>query len=199
MTGTYIVVEGLDGSGKTTAIEGVAEALNDTVVTREPRDDRWGGKVVRDALQRETRPMTDTFAFMLDRAEHLEDTVRPALEEGRTVLSDRGHLSTYAYQYDDLEEGLEDEDPWNWLDEVYGPWNTKPDITIYMNVSALTAAARMEGGDKYEDIEFLKSVETNYDVLIGALDHDVIIVDAEQPREDVVDEAVRKTREVLDQ
>jgi dTMP kinase len=143
--------------------------------------------------------MTDTFAFMLDRAEHLEDTVRPALEEGRTVLSDRGHMSTYAYQRGDLRDGLAGRDPWYWLDDVYGPWNTEPDVTIYMDVSVETAAVRMEGGEKYESFEFLEDVRSNYNDLVKEQDHDVVIVDAEQPREDVVDEAVRKTRKVLDQ
>lgn len=101
--GRLIVFEGLDGCGKSTQLRRVAEALRerglDPVVTREPTDGAWGRRI-REMAQsgRAVAPETELAWFFEDRREHMRDVVRPALEAGRLVLSDRSYLSTVAYQ-----------------------------------------------------------------------------------------------------
>jgi len=101
--GTLIVFEGLDGCGKSTQLRRAAEVLRargtQPVVTREPTDGPWGRKIRTMAQSGETiAPEIELEWFFADRREHMRDVVRPALDGGRVVLSDRSYLSTVAYQ-----------------------------------------------------------------------------------------------------
>lgn len=101
--GTLIVFEGLDGCGKSTQLERAASWLRargiEPVVTREPTNGAWGQKIRAMAQSGEAvAPELELAWFFEDRREHMRDVVRPALERGEVVLSDRSYLSTVAYQ-----------------------------------------------------------------------------------------------------
>ena len=101
--GVLIVFEGVDGCGKSTQLRRVAERLReqgvDPVVTREPTDGAWGRRIREMARGEEgVAPETELAWFFEDRREHMREVVRPALDAGRVVLSDRSYLSTVAYQ-----------------------------------------------------------------------------------------------------
>jgi dTMP kinase len=101
--GSLVVLEGLDGSGKTTQVAALAAALRaagrDVVETREPTDGPIGRRIRAMAASGEhVAPEQELAWFLEDRREHVAAVVRPALAAGRVVVSDRYFLSTVAYQ-----------------------------------------------------------------------------------------------------
>lgn len=184
--GLYVAVEGIDGSGTTSVAQRLGDG--DDVVTTEPYDEIWTGGAVREALGRETAAPTDLFLFLADRAEHLERVVRPALREGRTVVSDRSKWSTYAYQPRNVADLVPD--PWAWFDGMYAPWDVGPDVTILLEIDPDEAAARTaDEGEKYEVPAVQRHAANNYESLAGA--HGFERIDATMPLDDVVAEARR--------
>ena len=99
--GAYIVVEGLEGSGKTTQFNRALEHLGAaTVAVREPGGTPMG-EAIRNVLKQHLQPhsaLASLFLFMAARASLVDVTIRPARGAGKTVLSDRNWLSSYAYQ-----------------------------------------------------------------------------------------------------
>jgi dTMP kinase len=102
--GLFVVLEGPEGSGKSTLMPALAERMRevgvDPVVVREPGGTR-AAEIARQALldpDHHLGPMAELFFFLAARADLVHSVIRPALEEGRVVLSDRFVLSTEAYQ-----------------------------------------------------------------------------------------------------
>jgi dTMP kinase len=105
--GSFITLEGLDGSGKTTQIRRLAAWLkrrfppDDTVVTRQPGGTETGDRIralVLDSRQTGVAPMTEMALMFADRAQAIAEVIQPALDQGRIVLCDRFTDSTEAYQ-----------------------------------------------------------------------------------------------------
>src|SRR5665648_349474 len=101
--GIFIVIEGLDGSGKTTQAKFLAKKLEKThkvLVTAEPSLGKIGTFIREDCLYEDKRLPTEAEAllFAADRIEHMHDEVKPALEDGKLVLCDRYIYSSLAYQ-----------------------------------------------------------------------------------------------------
>lgn len=104
MSGTFITFEGIDGSGKSTQLKLLNNYLSDrgctAIVTREPGGTPLGIRL-RSALldaREEVSPLAELLVFAADRAQHVQRFVRPALESGRVVISDRYADATVAYQ-----------------------------------------------------------------------------------------------------
>ncbi len=101
MNRNFIVFEGGEGSGKSTAAATVAERLRasgiEVVLTREPGGTR-AGEFVRSLLHEHLAPWAEAFAFLLARAQIVEEVIRPALERGAVVICDRYEASFFAYQ-----------------------------------------------------------------------------------------------------
>ena len=104
MSGTFITFEGIDGSGKSTQLRLVSNYLKDQgcefLLTREPGGTTIGLRL-RAALldaQEEVDPLTELLVFAADRAQHVRRVLRPALEKGQVVISDRYADATAAYQ-----------------------------------------------------------------------------------------------------
>ena len=104
MTGTFITFEGIDGSGKSTQMRLLANALRaqqcEVLTTREPGGTPVGLKL-RAALldaHEEVDPLTELLVFAADRAQHVRRVLRPALNSGQIVISDRYADATIAYQ-----------------------------------------------------------------------------------------------------
>lgn len=100
--GTFIVVEGIDGAGKTTQV-GLLESYFqraglEVVRSKEPTDGPWGRKIRASATSGRMSLQDELEAFMADRREHVEQLINPSLEQGKTVLVDRYFYSTIAYQ-----------------------------------------------------------------------------------------------------
>ncbi|HEX5874636.1 MAG TPA: dTMP kinase [Pyrinomonadaceae bacterium] len=104
MPGTFITFEGIDGSGKSTQLRLLGNFLRangcDALLTREPGGTTLGLRLraaLLDATE-EVDPLTELLVFAADRAQHVRRLVRPALEAGRLVISDRYADATVAYQ-----------------------------------------------------------------------------------------------------
>ena len=104
MAGTFITFEGIDGSGKSTQLRLLASFLKskgcDVLLTREPGGTPVGNRL-RAALldaHEEVDPLTELFVFAADRAQHVRRVLRPAIEAGEVVFSDRYADATRAYQ-----------------------------------------------------------------------------------------------------
>ena len=101
--GLLIAFEGLDGSGKSTQVERLAAALRgagrDPLVTREPTDGEFGRRIRNMAARGSPPPPEEELRwFVEDRREHAQRVLRPALAQGRLVVTDRYTLSSVAYQ-----------------------------------------------------------------------------------------------------
>lgn len=104
MPGTFITFEGIDGSGKSTQLKLLGNFLRakgcDALLTREPGGTTLGLRLraaLLDAME-EVDPLTELLVFAADRAQHVRRMLRPALEAGRVVISDRYADATVAYQ-----------------------------------------------------------------------------------------------------
>jgi len=102
LRGKFITFEGIDGSGKSTQLEILADGLRsrgiDVLTTREPGGTSLGYKLREVFLESEeaVTPLAELLLFAADRAQHVENLIKPALEAGRTVISDRYSDATVA-------------------------------------------------------------------------------------------------------
>lgn len=156
MKGTFITFEGCEGAGKSTQIrllsQYLAELGKECVVTREP-----GGSAISEAIRAvildgKNTAMTDECEALLyaaARAQHLSDTVLPALEAGKTVLCDRYLFSSFAYQ--GYGRGLD----MDFLRAVnsFALQGHMPDITLFLDIPPRSAFERKHGADQNDRIE----------------------------------------------
>lgn len=157
-----ITLEGIDGSGKTTLYKGLKERLSDLnpVFTHEPGSYISG--YVRDSISNGDA-MVEATLFVTDHAVHLATVVRPALNEGRLVISDRYSDSRFAYQQISL-EGIHP-NPKEFLKAVHKGWSIKPDMTILLLINPKDSLSRLKSRkviDHFEREEFLEKVHRNY-------------------------------------
>ncbi len=191
----FISLEGVDGSGKSTQARLLAEALGpETLLIREP-----GGTPAAERIRElvadpglDLDPMAELLAFCAARADLTERVIRPALEAGRTVVSDRFADSSVAYQGG--ARGLGTSMVITLTDMATdGLW---PDLTILLAVDPERALARARSGDRFEaegiDLQ-LAVAEAYQEIAIVAADR-VAIVDGEGE----VDEVHARIREVVE-
>lgn len=105
MRGIFITFEGIEGSGKSTLVSRLALLLKgtgmDPLVTREPGGTALGRKlraVLLNPAGVHIHPLSELFLYAADRAQHIQEVIRPALDRGRTVFCDRFSDATAAYQ-----------------------------------------------------------------------------------------------------
>jgi dTMP kinase len=144
VAGLFITFEGIDGSGKSTQMRMLASALRlrglDVISTREPGGTSFG-KRLRTALlevHEHVDPLAELLLFAADRAQHVSTLLRPALESGRIVLSDRYADATRAYQ--GAGRGFSDE----LIREVIelATRGLKPDLTLVFDLSVAECGQR---------------------------------------------------------
>lgn len=175
----FIVFEGIDGSGKTTLSKLLFETFQrkgiKSLLTREPYDNNLR-KVV---LDRNLDPWGETFIFLGDRNLHVRELIKPKLEEGFTVISDRFYLSTLAYQ--GFGRGLNL--------ELLKELNTKateglkPDITFLLDIDIDTALERISKSrgslERFEKKDFLHKVREGF-LKLAEEENNVVILDGKK-------------------
>jgi len=175
-----VTLEGIDGSGKTTAWEALRETRREGYTfTREPTDSWYGDAVERSIRDADADPLAEAFLYVADHAAHLSRVVRPALERDDVVVSDRYSDSRYAYQGVALAGVIDD--PMSYLRAVHDPWTRVPDLTLYFDVDPETGAARSGATNKFEGAAFLGRVRENYEALIEADPDRFVRIDAAAP------------------
>lgn len=144
----FITFEGPEGSGKTTQIRLLHEALSKrgvpVIVTREPGGTPVGDqirKILLDAGNRDMVPVCELLLYWAARAQHVEEVIRPALKSGKLVLCDRYTDSTVAYQ--GFARGI-DFTSLSDLDRI-ATQNLKPDLTLLFDLPVEVGLARAHG------------------------------------------------------
>lgn len=178
-----VTLEGIDGSGKSSLHAALKELLADLdpVFTREPGA-TWVGDAVRRAIAEQIDPVTEATLFVADHAAHLAKLVRPALAQGKLVISDRYSDSRYAYQSVTL-QGIIPE-PEKWLRAMHDGWSVVPDRTFLCVLPIDEALARLKPDSQrehFEQRETLGKVQNNYLSYARAEPSRFVIVDAMLP------------------
>lgn len=198
--GYFIVVEGLEGAGKTSALSTIKRFLTpligELITTREPGGTRVG-EVARELIKEtiETEPMdarTELLLLYAARVQLLEQVIRPALARGVWVLGDRFELSTFAYQGGGRKISLE------MIAQLsqFCLQGFKPDLMIFLDISpeqGLERALKRSRADRIEQeaLDFFKDVYDAYHQWIKTMDN-VVTIDASKPFA-VVQAAIRQS------
>ena len=150
MRGLFVTFEGIDRSGKTTQARLLCEALGAAALgVREPGGTPAGERV-RDLLKDAAVPLgreAEALLFAAARAELVENVIRPALEEGRVVVSDRFLDSSLAYQGAARGLGIEEVEAVN----RFATGGLAPDLTFLLELDTTAAAQRTGERDRFED------------------------------------------------
>lgn len=167
-----ITFEGIEGSGKTTQIELLCDYLKkkgySTIQTREPGGTLFGEALRAVLLQKgmEVLPLSELLVFMAMRAQHVEEIILPALQDGKVVICDRFVDATYAYQGYGRKIDLGVIETLNRLVTK----GIRPNLTILLNVSAerglkrKAASATMDRIEE-ENISFHQKIKKAYEKL----------------------------------
>ena len=178
MKGKFIVIEGIDGSGKTTQINQLSKWLietdvipknNQLVITREPGGTTLGKSIrsllLDTSIERNPDSITELLLYAADRAQHVNEIIRPSLNKGDWVISDRFCGSTLAYQgygrkldiklIKDL--------------ETISTQGLYPDITFLLDIPVEESIKRRKNREddrmEREGIEFLTNVSLGFKAL----------------------------------
>ena len=199
MRGKFISLEGGEGVGKSTQVNALSQALEDcgirTLVTREPGGSS-GAEAIRDLLLQgdESRwgAEAEALLFAAARADHVETTIRPALQEGRWVISDRFVDSSLAYQGGAGGLGIETVRAIN----AFAIDETFPDRTLVLLLEEGADRARERDRDEPDRIggrsrDYHHKVETAFRLIAAEEPERVRLIDASGAPDDV-------TRRLLD-
>lgn len=194
-----ITLEGIDGSGKSTLHRALQELLDDLnpVFTREPGA-TWVGESVRRAIAEQIDPVTEATLFVADHAAHLAKIIRPALAEGKLVISDRYSDSRYAYQSVTLTGVIPD--PEEWLRAMHNGWSIVPDKTFLCVLPVDEALARLKPKNEREHFEkgdVLEKVQNNYLTFARADPSRFVIVDAMKEKDEIATFVADSIRQIL--
>lgn len=202
MTGRYIAFEGIDGAGKSTVAEAVAERLRThgrTVATvREP-----GGTAVGEAIREillhshdDLVPWSEALLFAAGRAQLAAQTIEPLLAEGTWVVTDRSVYSSLAYQGGARRLGVDIVRTVN----AAGLGKVWPDLVVVLEVDPVEGLARQEVPDRIggEGLELQERVAETYRRLVSTDDR-VVAVDGSAPLDDVVAASLAVIREHFDE
>lgn len=206
-TGLFISFEGIDGAGKSSHVESLAQAFREqgraVVVTREPGGTPLAEKLRALALNEPMDPLTEALLMFAARRDHLLHVIEPALARGDVVLCDRFTDATFAYQGGgrgfDLEvlRGLE---RWVQAVEALHEGNLRqPHLTLWFDLAPEIAAARLAGArvpDKFESqpVEFFRRVAAGYAARMAADPGRFARIAADQPREAVWNDVLAALR-----
>jgi len=158
----FIAIDGIDGAGKTTLVRRLLHAMRDfhPLSTKEPTDQSHWGKMLRAAAVNGRLPREQEIDyFHKDRLEHLEHVVKPALADGRVVITDRYVDSTLAFQADTPKQAQK-------LYAQFLPDILVPDITFILDCSVKVGLARIAkrqgSASQFEKTEFLERARKIY-------------------------------------
>ena len=208
MKGKFITFEGGEGAGKSLQIKRFAEYLQnkgiDVVITREPGGTEVGKeirKILVEGNKDKIDEITEILLFYADRRMNLERVVKPALEEGKYVISDRYNDSTIAYQF----YGANKFSDTTIMDTIYNvvAGDLKPDLTVLLDVDVKTVLERSfkkaEGMETKElrfenvKVDFHQRLRNGYLEMAKNEPERFVVVNANNSVDEVFDELIEKT------
>ncbi|SRR5258708_4412938 len=208
--GRYIAIEGIDGSGKSTQVARLQEYFEqqgkEVLVTNEPHHGSVVEKLIRDALQSRIKIPSPALQYLYsaDRVMNQETVVKPALKDGKTVLSHRVFWSAIPYgvmdKIMDSKHGTYDFNASNQIIIAQGILSmyhqfVVPDVTFYLDVSVATALKRLHHMDKikeiYEKRDKLEKIREGYKMLIEMFPKEFIVIDGERNEKEVTEEMLK--------
>lgn len=194
MTGKFIVIEGLEGAGKTTARQAIVDTLHeqgitDLVYTREPGGTPLAEKLrtlIKEGIDGET--VTDKAEVLMlyaARIQLTDNVIKPALARGQWVIGDRHDLSSQAYQGGG--RGIDRQLMTSLRDTVLGDFY--PDFTLYLDLPPEIGLARARSRGELDRIEqesldFFRRTRARYQELAAA-DPRIVTIDASQSMDNV--------------
>lgn len=198
--GKFIVIEGLDGAGKSTQAAAIADYVRTNYgcqicVTHEPTQLLIGG-LIRGRLLNEWNCTSECLQLLYaaDRADHLEKDVRPLLEQGMNVISDRYFLSSLAFG------GVNND--MDWLEQINSQF-IMPDIIIYLDLAPEICVKRMADNGRlielFDKVDTLREVSLNYKKAIDRMGGRIktLIIDGNQPINVITKDIVKNIRFIL--
>ena len=204
MEGKFVVIEGLEGAGKSSAMASVVSHLQAkgirTETVREP-----GGTPMAEAIrslvkqrwEEQVQPATELLLMYASRVQLVKTVIEPALEQGAWVIGDRHDLSSQSYQGGGRELGAELLEKLK--DIALGSF--VPDLTLYLDVDEETGLQRARGRGELdrieeEDIEFFRRTRTRY-LELAKRDPNIVIINANQEMLNVHQAILRALEEHL--
>ena len=209
-TGLFITFEGGEGSGKSTQIQMLKKYFEDqgrkVLLTREPGGSE-GAEEIRNILLKGATDRwdkkTEILLFCAARRNHLEKKVKPALEKGEIVLSDRFHDSTVAYQC--FGYGY-DEKTYQDIANLYQfiADDFRPDLTVLLDIDpevGIMRSIKRSGNDEQRfenmNLEFHKNIREGFLTLAKKEPERFIVVNANQPIDAVHNEIIEKMQGII--
>ncbi|MEM3408476.1 MAG: dTMP kinase [Candidatus Micrarchaeia archaeon] len=203
--GKFIVLEGIDGCGKSTQIENIANYLfskdksNHILITREPTMISSYGKKVRDLLKKQKNTQKNaalfTKLYVKDRKFHINKMVLPAMKEGCIVISDRYKYSTFAYQI------LQGDKLENLMKLHKGL--VVPDLIIILDISEEESIKRISNQKEkelFEKKEFLRKVRENYLKMKEIFPNEnIVVIDGEKSKDEVFESIKKEIDKLFEQ
>lgn len=201
MKGLFISFEGIEGCGKSTQSRLLHKSLTDNgqnaLLTREPGGTELGKSIRKLLLDSgKVYPLAELFLFLADRNQHVEEQIRPELEKGTTVICDRFHHSTIAYQAGgrkvDVDTVLK-------LNE-YAVDGVLPDLTFFIDVPVEVGFSRKSSFNmeldriEREDRSFHESIRNAF-LALASQDSKIITIDGTQPKDMIQKEILRRVQE----
>ena len=192
MLGQFITIEGIECVGKSTNAKFIETMLNQkgykTLVTREPGGSGIGEKI-RNILLFEKKdtlsPMTELLLLFAAREKHINEIIKPALENGTWVICDRFTDASFAYQGFGRELGFDEVNQLKALIQK----DFEPDLTILLDapLEVITSRRKLNPNDRFEseDKKFFGRVRNGYLELAKIFEDRVKVIDASQDIEDV--------------
>ena len=180
----FIVLEGIDGTGKSTQARRLAEHFKnmgrEVTLSREPTDGSWGTLLRNSAESGRLSPEEELDAFLKDRRQHVGELIEPALTSGGVVILDRYYFSTMAYQ------GARGFDPKKIREdnEAFAP---VPDLLFILDLDVDTALERIGSrGDTANEFEQRANLERCREIFLSVKDEPFArVIDASTSPDDV--------------
>ena len=195
MSGLFITIEGIECVGKSTNAKFISALLNKknikTHVTREPGGTALGEKIRKILLFEQNdsiSPLGELLLLFAAREKHINEVIKPNLEQGKWVISDRFTDASFAYQGFGRGLGF---DQVNQLKQIIQK-NFDPDLTFLLDapIDVIKSRRKLNPNDRFEseDREFFERVRQGYLELASVFEDRVKIIDATQPIEQVQSE-----------
>ncbi|NLM12745.1 MAG: dTMP kinase [Epulopiscium sp.] len=205
MRGLFISMEGPDGSGKTTQIELLKEYfLNkgyEVIITREPGGTQISEKIrdiILDVNNKALSNMTEALLYAASRAQHVEEKIKPALENGKIVISDRFVDSSIVYQGYARGIGIDIVESIN----NFAIQGFMPDITFFFDIEpefAMKRKAKQKSLDRLEQehILFHNKVYEGYKILLKKYPKRIKSIDARQSIDNIFEQIIKEVSRLL--